>query len=508
MDRRKAFRTPQTIRNDKVEKYAWAYYLIYILLGSILAFAVWQIPSVFYAVLFFFIYIMFMTVFIVVAEFSTVLLDTSDNLIIVPRPVSGRTLAAVRLAYVTIHIAKIILSLAILPLLAISIKFSFLLALPLLLLLIPHAIINLLTVNAIYLLAIRFTNEERLKSILNLLQIFTTILFTGASTLVTRIYDKLDWQHFDEFKLIWWHYVVPPSWPAATIEGLANHSLTTAQQFIFLLLNILLPVLGFVLMNKYLSPSLSRKLASLNRSKESKKPKSTWRGQTFKITTTGPEQGAYQFVHHIFSRDQQFKLKIYPLFVYMLIISLSPFLGNLDELSSSSVYIFTLYSFSLVLPAALTETSYSENYQAAWIYRAAPILQPGEILVGAFKASFFRSFLLAYLVATPVFLYVWRSVIIDDLLFAFLNMVILSITLLLYQAKRLPASVSGANVIQGLRFGKIILLLFANGVLALVHFLFVTIFMASLIWLMPFQLIAIVWLMRRYRSTSWKQIQG
>src|ERR1035437_1804008 len=106
----------------------------------------------------FFSFIMIMVIMGLIAEFNTILYDTRDNSILLPRPIAPRTLLFVRVMHIMIYLMLISLSLSIIPL----IVFAFMFGLPAMLLLLADVILitlfSVFLTNIIYLL---LRSEER-----------------------------------------------------------------------------------------------------------------------------------------------------------------------------------------------------------------------------------------------------------------------------------------------------------------------------------------------------------
>ena len=63
----------------------------------------------------FYTYIMVMISMTLITDFSSILLDTSDNTIILPRPVDSRTLFAARLTHILLYLGQLGLGLTVIP---------------------------------------------------------------------------------------------------------------------------------------------------------------------------------------------------------------------------------------------------------------------------------------------------------------------------------------------------------------------------------------------------------
>jgi uncharacterized membrane protein len=106
-----------------------------------------------------------------ITDFSSVLLDTSDNTIILPRPVDSRTLFFSRIIHISIYLGQLAVGLTLIPLLVIIYKYSMFFSIAFFISIMLAIIFSLIITLAAYLVIMRFTSEENLKNMINYLQI-------------------------------------------------------------------------------------------------------------------------------------------------------------------------------------------------------------------------------------------------------------------------------------------------------------------------------------------------
>lgn len=123
----------QTIRmtkNKQERNNAFLFSLImYFLFGIMIAMAIAAMPFI-VGMIIFFSYIMMMIIITLITDFSTVLLDTSDNTIILPRPVDSRTFYAARFTHIFLYLGQLTLALSFFSFVAVALKYSFALVIP------------------------------------------------------------------------------------------------------------------------------------------------------------------------------------------------------------------------------------------------------------------------------------------------------------------------------------------------------------------------------------------
>ena len=89
--------------------------VFYTIFGGLVAMAMSSIASFIISMIVFYTYIMVMISMTLITDFSSILLDTSDNTIILPRPVDSRTLFAARLTHILLYLGQLGLGLTVIP---------------------------------------------------------------------------------------------------------------------------------------------------------------------------------------------------------------------------------------------------------------------------------------------------------------------------------------------------------------------------------------------------------
>jgi len=166
--------------------------LIYGFFGAFVALSLYFIPSFVLSLIVFFSYIIVMVAMTLITDFSSILLDTSDNTIILPRPVSGQTLFAARLTHILLYLGQLAIGLTIFPALVVIIKYGFLLFAVFLLAVALSVLTAVFVTNAFYLLVMQFASEEKLKNIINYFQILMAVLIMGGYQILPRIMERMD----------------------------------------------------------------------------------------------------------------------------------------------------------------------------------------------------------------------------------------------------------------------------------------------------------------------------
>src|SRR5688500_9790278 len=152
----------------------------YAVFGGFVSLAMYNIQSFMFSMIVFFTYIMVMVSMTLITDFSSILLDTSDNTIILPRPVDSRTLFAARLTHILLYLGQLAFGLSIIPAIVVLVQHGGWILLAFLVLIGLAIVTSVVITNALYLLLMQFTSEEKLKSIINYFQIVMAIFIMAG----------------------------------------------------------------------------------------------------------------------------------------------------------------------------------------------------------------------------------------------------------------------------------------------------------------------------------------
>lgn len=490
----------------------------YSIFGAFVALAMYNIPSFILAMIVFFTYIMVMVSMTLITDFSSILLDTSDNTIILPRPVDGRTLFAARLTHILLYLSQLAIGLAIIPSIVMIIQYGILIFFIFWTAVVLSIFTSVFLTNALYLIIMQFASEEKLKSIINYFQIFMAVAIMGGYQILPRIIERLDMKTF-VFEIKWWSFLIPPVWMAGAMETF-EFSKMDSLHIGLTLCAATLPLLGIFVVNKYLSPLFNRKLATLGGAvqqieKVKLKENSALLTLSKWITATPIERGAFDVIFKILGRDRKIKLKIYPAFGYVAVFGLIFMMRSQEDIATTwanlpntQYHLMLLYLIFMVLQVALYEIPYSDDFKASWIYYSSPLETPGEILSGAVKAICVRLFFPGYIIISVIIVAVWGFRVIDDIVIGLFNNLLMVMILASINKRYLPLSMAPDVRVQSGNLKRGILTLLMIGMLGLGHFALtlLTQKFIAVIAVIVVQLVVLYLMYRAYKRTAWNQI--
>jgi hypothetical protein len=492
--------------------FGWTLFF-YTIMGLFMALVIVQLPFLFSLTLFFS-YLMVMVAMTLILDFSSVLLDTSDNTIILPRPVNGRTLAAARLTHILLYIGLIAGSLSVAPIIGVVYRYSGFFIPAFLLATILSTLLGVFLTTAGYLIALRFASEEKVKAIINGAQIVMAVLFMGGYQILPRFISKLETVDGD-MSLAWWSYAVPPLWMAGALQAIHTHSYTVTH-IVLTCMAVILPLLLVYITFTRLTPRFNNRLVSLGGNtitKNEAKP-SGLADKVARLFARYPtEQGALSFVFKMLGRDNRLKLKIYPTMGYIFVFGfIFIFNGKKDiaeqwnAITDTRYFILLLYLPMMISQVALREIPFSDEYKASWIFQSTPVYRPGEILSGMAKAIVIRLLLPFYLLISLIVYGIWGNPVIDDILFAGIGNYLVVWIMVSIETRRLPLSWAPHLRAQAGGFVRGLLVIITTGIPAAGHY-FLSFVPWSLYLVAPVLVAFIYYIHQEYLATAWAKIK-
>lgn len=490
--------------------------LIYAVVGSLISVTVLFIPDqdkLFFPLTLQFSYIMALCAMTLITDFSSVIMDSSDNQIILPRPVGSRTLWLARIVHITSYLFAIALSLSVGGILLMAYRFGAVVGLSFLVMSLLSAVLMVFLTNVFYLALIQLISEEKLREVINYFQIVMAILFYGGYQLLPRLIDS---QNLFTQTIIhqWWHYLIPPMWMAGTVDMLVQPILDKTH-LLYGALALFAPFGGLWLMSRFLTANFTRKLSSIdserrtealaNTSQSTQSSGVRWLDLLSGWFTTSPlERAAFTFTWQITGRDRKFKLKTYPQlgFGFAYVVAMSFQQGSFG--TKGFFYIFALYFAGLYVMVAQYQLGVSDNYRAAWIYGSAPIQIPGDVLSGSLKALIIKLLLPFYTLLSSYILYRYGIDKIGDVLLAFSNSLVMLLCTALLSKHFMPFSVA-PDALKQSNTARSLLTSLILGVIGLSHY-GLTILPYGTWVALPFSTVLFWFLLQQYQKTAWNRI--
>ncbi|HEO8421160.1 TPA: hypothetical protein VBX77_003192 [Yersinia enterocolitica] len=475
MDQRKlptVFSQANQKKEKKEDKYAyikslWLYAFMGLILIPLMAFGdnyLFQM-SVSFGI------ILFLIMTSMISDFSGVLLDIRDKHILHTKPINRRTINTAKVLHIMIYLSQLTIAITLIPLVVSLLKQGIIFFLMTVVLLILANLFIVVITALLYLAILRFFDGEKLKDMINYVQIGLSIVIMIGYQVVIRSFELVDLNIV--YQVYWWHVFFVPMWFAAPYEWILNGNIET-MIILLAALAIILPIVAIIIYGK-LIPSFEKNLEKLTSQSKAKKSKVSKLGKIL-ITLfirSREEKAFYQFTGQMISQERDFKLKVYPSLGFSIVI---PFLflysgTNLGDISfaTSSSYL-TIYFTMINIPTIIFMMRYSGKFKGAWIFTILPIADFSMYYKGALKAVMIKLYVPIYFLLSIVFLFLFGIRIIPDLLVVFISAFLYAVICYQLLDKEVPFSMSfdsGANQ----QSWRLFLLLLPLPILAGIHYI-------------------------------------
>ena len=417
-------------------------------------------------------FVMFIVMTSMISDFSSVLLDIRDKNILHTRPIDKKTISAAKMMHVFIYLFFLTGSIVAIPLIVGLFRHGIIFFLLSIILIILMEAFILVITALIYMLILKFFDGEKLKDIINYVQIGLSFSIMIGYQVLGRSFEFINFHVVLAPK--WWQVFIIPMWFGAPYELILNGHFDSFYVF-FSILAIAVPIIAFFIYLR-LVPSFERnlqKLATHSVKKEKKRSKSG-NGLIKMICSGKEEQAFFRFASLMMKNERDFKLKVYPSLGFAIIL---PFIfmfnilrdGGLSSLSSGKGYL-TIYFTMIIIPSVITMLKFSGKYKGAWIYKALPLDHLSPLFKGTLKAFLVRLYLPLYLVLCILFIAIFGPRVIPDLILAFLISAFYSIICFIILKKAIPFSESFESVGQTESW-KIFVLMIPVAIFAGLHYL-------------------------------------
>ncbi|MBW4082159.1 hypothetical protein [Paenibacillus sp. S150] len=414
---------------------------IYLLLGLMLILFVVPKSNYMLTMSVLFAVIMFMITTTLISDFSSVMLDLRDKNILFSKPVDRRTLNMAKSLHVLIYLVTLTLTFTGPSLLAAlfrqGVLFFLIYAAEIMLM---DCFILVITA-LLYLLVLKVFDGEKLKDIINYIQIILSVGIVASYQLVPRLFDLTDLT--GSFKPAWWQYFIAPVWFAAPFEVLVGGS-RGAEFTVLAALAALIPLMLLLAYLK-LMPLFERSLQKLAEQGPAGKDSGRYSRLLSELFCRDKSEAMFfRFTWSMMRNERDFKLKVYPTVGLSLVL---PFVfifnqawtGDPSLHADSKAHLFIYFS-ALLLLTAVQMLRYSSSYKGAWIYRTIPLADTAPVYRGMLKAVQLRLLLPLLVLESAVFLWMFGLRILPDLAAVVLALPLYSVICFRVMPRALPFS--------------------------------------------------------------------
>ena len=461
-------------------------------------------------------FLMAMMAMMIISEFTTILFDTSENVIIQPLPIKGNTISLARNAHVFIYLTIIAFNLSLLSVGVAIFKFGIISGVIFVISIFMNVLFTLFIANILYLGIMRVASGEQLKNMLMYFQIAIAIFFMAAYQIGLKMVDKTVITDM-VLSVHWYTFLVPPAFFSGFIEGLSTLNFDQ-KHLIFIAEAIVLPIIAIYFTGKYLTPVFNRKLMDLEQSDRNSKVKIESASKSLWYRLMSPlfvfnfaEKAAFKLIWKMIGRERLFKQTLLPSFGYIVIMVLVPYITKpepLSELAQTKQYLLFLYVLTFVggtLPASM---KIGNNPNASWIFKALPLHSPADFFKGAIKAAFTRFFIPFYLVIGTSVIVIWGITVLPDVLIALLAIYLFTLLIYFYGSYNFPFSMEKLASHSGGAFFKFFWIMVLAVAAGFLHYFLIDWFPYAKLLLIPIYAGAILYVNRIlvYKKITWKVV--
>jgi ABC-2 type transport system permease protein len=423
-------------------------------------------------------FLMAIMALMIISKFSTILFDTTENVIIQPLPIKGNTVSLARNAHVFIYLAMMAFCISLISIIIAIYKFGNLAGLIFVFTIFLNVLFTLFIANILYLGIMRIVSDERLKNLLMYFQVFIAIFFMAAYQIGLKMVDKTAIQDM-VLPVHWFTYLLPPAFFSGLIEALTtlnfdrSHLLLIAEALI-------LPPVAIYCTGKYLTPIFNQKLMDLEQGDRVSKIKtetartSLWYNlMSSLLVHTTDEKASFKLMWKMTGRERQFKQTLLPTFGYVIIMIIAPNINkhqSFSDFTSGYMYLLVLYVFTMVSFALCSALLIGNNQSSTWLFKSLPLKSPASFFKGAINAAFARFFIPFYLIMGTVVCVFWGIKVLPDVFIAFLAIYLITSLLYYFQQPGFPFSLEKTALQGGSNAIKVFGLMALAGIVGLIHY--------------------------------------
>ncbi|OXL86912.1 hypothetical protein BCV73_30415 [Paenibacillus sp. SSG-1] len=417
--------------------------------------------------------LMFMITTSMISDFSSVLLDVRDHTILGSKPVNAKTINMAKAIHIMIYLFFITGSITAAPLVGVLFRYGILFFLVFVLEIVLMDLLIVAITALLYWLVLRFFDGEKLKDIINYVQIGLTMVMAVGYQLIARVFNLVDLQIGYEAQ--WWHVFLFPVWFAAPFEWLFGGHRGEAI-IVFSLLSVLLPLLAVWIYVRMI-PSFEANLRKLSTQTARKKGRGgRWPDVLGRwICRSREEQVFFRFALGMIRKERDYKLKVYPslglslIFPFIFMFNTFNSGSSWEEIRAGNSYLF-MYFCAVMIPSAVMMLQYTSTPKGAWIFSTVPLRNYEPVYKGTLKACIAQHILPIFVVESMIFTVIFGVRILPDLLVILVMTLLYTVISFRLMGLEMPFTEPAQAGTQSGRTGLMLLLFLILGAMAGLHF--------------------------------------
>src|SRR5690625_1128090 len=286
-----------------------------------------------------------------IADFSPVILDTRDKIIMRTKPIDQKTIGVAKFIHILIYFTLLVGAFTVIPILFMLFVQGIIFTVLFIFMVVLFMLFIIALTSLVYIFVLELFTGEQLRNIINYIQIIFAIGIIIGYQIIIRTYGYVDIHAAYVFK--GWHAVLPPFWFAAPFELVMNRNVST-QVIMLSLFSLIIPLVVIFLFYRFI-PAFEDNLQKLLATTDSKIKKGSFLANVWKrlLCRTAETRNYFQFVYRMVHREREFKLKVYPtlgiglvlpfIFLVSIVGTTSP-----TDISASNLY-FYIYLMHIII---------------------------------------------------------------------------------------------------------------------------------------------------------------
>lgn len=331
-------------------------------------------------------------------DFERAFFDTNETLMLKVLPVDSKTLNAAKISHMINYTLFIAISLTIPIMVAGFYRYGSNFVLLMLGSTLLVAIFSVCTALLVYLILFKFINANILKYLITYIQAFivATLPLLSQIMLQTKVFNL---QVSSDFRPI--QVFSPQIWFTAPF-GIFYRELTNTMFYFPAILGIVFPIIIFVItiMNY---GNIENVIFKLNRSQKSNIGGGLFDKLGLLVSKKGIERTSYKFTLDMIRSDRSVIMEILPNILSAMVIGLVLIYGSSRGNEDLNYFLHFVHWFVLAnLLTVFSNLSYSENYEASWIFATLGHREKVDVAKGVIKAYMIKYIVIPYIVFSIV----------------------------------------------------------------------------------------------------------
>ena len=432
--------------------------------------------------------------FILISDFSTILLDTLDKKIFLTKPIDTKTYNSAKLTHIFIYLFLIIASINLTTIIVGSIIYGVLFLLLYLFQLLLITMLAIFITSFLYFIILKYFDGEKLKDIINIFQIIFTIFIMIGYQILIRSFSFIESNAGTSPKL--WLYFLPSYWFAAPYKLIYDGYNNSSPFIILTIVSIIVPIFLFFFYLNIISSKFEYYMIKLDNESSIKKDKINAKfslvNKLLKIVCRSNEERIFaRFGMKQFNKERKLKLSIYPNLALGIILPFLFTFNDIDfnkfslnslrvQLQDSKTY-FWIYYAVLLYSTIIHFYKFSENPEGAWIYNTLPIKDMSAIFKGIYKSFVIKFIIPTYLLLSLFYIFIFGVRILFDLTICFAVIIFMSMLFFKLNNLELPFSLQLNQIKENKNTGNVFLALLIIGIIVAIHIAVNEILIAKLV---------------------------